>query len=448
MNIGMESEKIEFKKTTGEKKAAMQAICAMLNKNFSGELYFGVDDNGNVLGQQVSDNTIKDISQMVNEAIEPKIITTIEILSIDEKNIIKVSFSGHNRPYSCYGDYLIRTGSENRKMTTDELRKMIKNDDYSSKWEEEETFYTIEDIDYDSIYDYYNSAKSCNRLNLAEFDISKILTMLTLLKNNHLKNAAYALFGKKPNIGLKLATFATDSKTTFLNLKLLNGNIYNLVNEAVLYINKNLNYRVEIGKIQRIEIPEIPLSAIREIVVNAFAHALYEKTAEIEINVHPNKICISNPGSFPDDLTPIDFIDRNISSYKRNPLILDVLFRSKDVEKSGTGFQRVNELCKENKVKWLYEKSAYGFTFIFIRNTNTVCISSSKTSLSTIDKLVYNTILNDLNITKASISCKIGKSEKTIQRSLTKLIQMGYLNKIGNNRNYTWEILKNMDDQS
>lgn len=54
-------------------------------------------------------------------------------------------------------------------------------------------------------------------------------------------------------------------------------------------------------------------------------------------------------------------------SIKRNKLILDVLFRSKDVEKVGTGFQRVNELCNKNGLTWNYRKEAYGFFFEFIR---------------------------------------------------------------------------------
>ena len=69
----------------------------------------------------------------------------------------------------------------------------------------------------------------------------------------------------------------------------------------------------------------------------------------------PGKITIFNPGSFPFDLSPYDYIEKDIPSMKRNPLILDTLFRCKDVEKAGTGFKRMSELCKENNVRWTYE---------------------------------------------------------------------------------------------
>ena len=50
--------------------------------------------------------------------------------------------------------------------------------------------------------------------------------------------------------------------------------------------------------------------------INAFAHAFYENHPEIEINIHPGLISIFNPGTFPVELTPNDFINRIISSLK------------------------------------------------------------------------------------------------------------------------------------
>ena len=49
MNLGKESENLEFKKTTGETKEAMISIASILNKHGVGTLYFGVKPNGEVL---------------------------------------------------------------------------------------------------------------------------------------------------------------------------------------------------------------------------------------------------------------------------------------------------------------------------------------------------------------------------------------------------------------
>lgn len=439
MIIGEETEVIEFKKTTGEKKEAMESICAILNKHCRGTLYFGVNDNGYVEGQQVSDSTKKDVSRWIYESIYPKITPTIEAQNIDGRKIIKVSFSGHNRPYSVNGDYLIRTGTENRKMSTDELRKLIKRADYASKWEEEISAKTIDDIDDNALTDFYNSAIHYGRLELPVYDKRKLLSVLDLCDGEHLKNAGMALFGKDAKIGLKLATYATDDKVTFTDLKLIHGNIYNLVNSALKYVLENIKWRVAIGSRKREEIPEIPERALREIIVNSFAHADYESVPEIEIGIHPGLIEIYNPGTFPDELTPFDFINKNMPSIKRNKLILDVLFRSKDVEKAGTGFQRVNSLCNENGVSWNYRKEAYGFFFEFIR-TNVHINVHINTALTIQEETVLNIIQNNYKISKKEIGFRIDKSEKTVQRIISSLIDKGLIEREGSNRTGYWKV--------
>jgi len=42
MKFGMETELVEYKKTTGELKEGIVSLASMLNKNGKGILYFGV----------------------------------------------------------------------------------------------------------------------------------------------------------------------------------------------------------------------------------------------------------------------------------------------------------------------------------------------------------------------------------------------------------------------
>lgn len=84
MNLGSESETVEFKKSTGEHKEALQAISAMLNKHGRGELYFGVKDNGDVIGQDVSDATLRQVTSWVSDKIEPAVFPTVECLDADD----------------------------------------------------------------------------------------------------------------------------------------------------------------------------------------------------------------------------------------------------------------------------------------------------------------------------------------------------------------------------
>lgn len=58
---------------------------------------------------------------------------------------------------------------------------------------------------------------------------------------------------------------------------------------------------------QRKEVPEIPLVALREVIINSFAHARYDGNIQQEIDIYSNRIAIINPGSFANDFMPNDF---------------------------------------------------------------------------------------------------------------------------------------------
>ena len=137
MNIGKENEEIEFKKSTSETKEGIQSICAILNKSMKGCIYFGVKDNGEIIGQQIGKDTLNKLSRDISINIEPSFMYSInERKSVDGKNFIEVSFSGNQTPYSAYGRYYIRFHDEDRQMDNQMLRKFYSenNNDYSA-WE-------------------------------------------------------------------------------------------------------------------------------------------------------------------------------------------------------------------------------------------------------------------------------------------------------------------------
>jgi ATP-dependent DNA helicase RecG len=94
-----ENEYTEFKKTTGELKEGVISICSILNKNGDGELYFGFKNDGTLVGQQISEKTLRDISQAISSHLEPKIFPVITHETKNDKDFVKVIFSGTDAPY-------------------------------------------------------------------------------------------------------------------------------------------------------------------------------------------------------------------------------------------------------------------------------------------------------------------------------------------------------------
>lgn len=75
-----ESETLEFKRTTGERREAARTLCAMLNHR-GGRVLFGVDADGRVTGQQVSDHTIEEIAREIKE-LDPPVFPTIDRVEV------------------------------------------------------------------------------------------------------------------------------------------------------------------------------------------------------------------------------------------------------------------------------------------------------------------------------------------------------------------------------
>ena len=124
MNLGRETELVEFKKSTGEHREAMESIASMLNKHGRGTLYFGVLNNGDVVGQTVADKTLRDIAQEIAVKVRPIIHPEITRLEDGEgRAYIRVEFEGDDAPYACDGRYRIRTADSDDLMSPEEVRR-------------------------------------------------------------------------------------------------------------------------------------------------------------------------------------------------------------------------------------------------------------------------------------------------------------------------------------
>ena len=134
---------------------------------------------------------------------------------------------------------------------------------------------------------------------------------------------------------MKAALFATDEKLTFLDMQMYEDNILNLLKTAETYILKNINWRSEIVGIDREEVPEIPVAAIREILANSYAHAVYNSNTYHEICIYPNRVTIYSPGSFASTYSPEDYINKDLQSSIRNAVISKVLYLNKSIEQFG-----------------------------------------------------------------------------------------------------------------
>lgn len=448
MNLGKETEILEFKKTTGELRDAMDDICGILNKHGEGKLYFGVKPNGEVIGQMVSNSSLDDVAKYIKNAIKPTIYPQINEVLLDGKTCIEVVFFGTERPYSSYGRYFKRVSDRSEEMTPSELKRMMTSTDYTSTWENNLTKFGIDAVDKEALHNYYLKAISCGRLEpLLDYDESELLIGLGLLQDGKLTNAGYYLFSNKKPVVLKMATYVTDQRIHFSDIRRIEDNIYNLINSANAYVKDKMNWRVELkGAVEREEIPEVPVEALREIIVNSFAHADYRETTENEIDITPTMIEIYNPGVFPVNLKPEMFVNEKRKSMPRNKVILNTLYKCKEVEVFGSGFKRVYNLCGKLNINVDYKLYDDGFSFVFYRKNVTLNVTKEVTinetlKLSNTDLKVLNKLKENPIFTREELAKELGLTTRTIQRSINKLISNGKIIRIGSRKSGYWEVI-------
>ena len=453
MNLGIESETLEFKKSTGEIEKAVNNIASMLNKHGHGTLFFGVSPDGTVTGQQITASSLDDVARKIKEAIRPMIYPEIRQENLEGKTVIRVDFSGAEKPYSSYGRYYKRVFDRTEEMTPDELKRMMASTDRSSYWENNLTEYGLEALDHTALKHYYQKATSCGRLDpLPAYNETELLTGLGLYEDGKLTNAGYYLFSAKRPVVLKLAVYVTDERISFSDIQRLEDNIFNLIGKGYSYVKEHINWKVQSGSgTSRIEVPEIPVEALREIIVNSFAHADYRGVSENEIDITPTQVEIYNPGEFPQDLTPVMFAENRIKSMPRNKVILNTLYKSKDVEMFGSGFKKVYAVCRQSGTRTDFHTGYDGFSFFFFRDnvtenvtdhvTENVTDHVAQTKTAT-RQIVLELLKENPTRSREEMAGMIGKSIRTVQRALDKLTAEGKIKRIGTARAGYWEVIQ------
>ena len=99
---------------------------------------------------------------------------------------------------------------------------------------------------------------------------------------------------------VKCGVFKGDTRAVFVDRREFTGPIYEQIEEAHKYILSKINMGCVFEGIQRRDLYELPPDALRELVVNAFAHRNYfEHDAPIFVAVYDTRVEITSPATTP-----------------------------------------------------------------------------------------------------------------------------------------------------
>ena len=434
-----ESETIELKRTTGELEEALKSISAILNKHGKGELFFGLRENGEVIGQMISEKTLRDISKAISDKIEPKIYPKISEKNIDGKNCILVEFEGNNSPYFANGRAYMRVSDEDKQLSAKKLEEMYR--------EKREIYWdsqickkaTINDLNKNSINYFLKLVKTSKRIDIKNENIQLFLKKLNLINDNEITNAAVLLFCKNParffsNTSVRCGRFKGFLKEEIIDMKDFDSGLFENLDNIMKFLKEHLFLRARIEGVIRKENWEIPLEALREAIINALIHRDYFEESYGYIKVYDSEIIIANPGGLLKGMT-IKELFKEHESILRNPLLARCFYYSGLIDAWGRGILNIIRILKSEKLKKpIIEADNHHFKFIFKRSEPVNEPVNEPVSPLKRKQIIIKYIKNNKKAKRNDIVKNLGIPLGTLKRDLSILIKEKKINKIGSDK--------------
>lgn len=426
MNLGFESELIEFKRSTAQMPRALESLAAMLNKSGKGKVYFGVSDNGEVVGQLIGNKTMKDLSDAIVNRIKPTVVPTITFENLDGKNIIVVDVEGTNKPYSADGNYLIRSGCENKNLEPEQLKELLFTNSI-------ELITNIEAFNQELTF---NQLKQLYIARGLTFDNSTFEKNTGLLCRNGKFNELADILSDNNNCSIKVVRFAGNDKS---ELVIRNEYGYKCMimamNQALDYVNSLNETRVELdGKIARKEVRLFDEKCLREAWVNACLHCKWAKMVPPAIYIFNDRIEVISTGGLPVDYSVEDFYIG--ISHPINKQLQKIMGQLGIVEQTGHG---VPEIVKK------YGREAFSITENHIVVTlkfpfELANKQSNYDDLTLSQKKVLMALSNQPTITTTELSKVTGLSVSRINSLIKELKSLNRISRVGSNKSGYWKV--------
>ena len=372
-----ENSEVEFKTNIIAPDILGRVVCGMLN-NAGGCVVCGVSDTGQIRGVNINEKGIAKLERTLRNELFPKNLVSFEIQSLEGKALLVVEVpAGHDVPYAYRNVVYIREHDRTVRMGIEAIHDMLRKKQVEpERWERRFSFADPElDLDNNEIDSIVMEVGQTKRVLFKNpEDIQQVLTELSVLKYGRLTNAGDVLFTKNPEnripqVRVRAACYnSTKADDSFRNMKSFSGPLLAVLEKTYEFIVGNTPTRIKFLKsgLKRVEQPVYPAKAVREALVNAFAHRDYANASGgVIVDISPSRLEIWNSGGFPDGIT-IETLSQGHISVLRNPDIAHVIYLRGMMEKLGRGCILIREECHNIglcKPEWKADATGVTLTF-------------------------------------------------------------------------------------
>jgi ATP-dependent DNA helicase RecG len=374
-----EGPALEFKRSTGELKEGMQTLCAFLNGS-GGTVLFGVRPDGTIEGQEVSDQTLRDVAQAADRLEPPAHVSIHRVKVKAGREVVVVAVEGGRdmRPFAYEGHAYERVSSTTRRMPQAKYERLLVERGHAKRrWENlPADGLSLKDLDRKEILRTRELAIQQNRISPdTSRDIGEILDRLGLRAAGVLTQAAQVLYGTQfmpdyPQCLLKMGRFrGTKITGEIVDNRQEHMHAFAMVREGMAFLERTmpLGARFPRGTVFREDRFPIPLEAMREILLNAVMHRDYSHySGYVAIAIFDDRIEVQSYGRLPSGVTLEQLSGPHLSK-PTNPLIAEAFHRTGAVEVWGRGTNRVIEMCQKHGAAPPVFEEKQGFLVVTFR---------------------------------------------------------------------------------
>ena len=364
-----ENSGVEFKEDQERPERIAKEIVALANFN-GGKLVLGVDDDGNIIGIQRKDLEHWIMDVVFGRKVHPMILPFYEEVQVDDHRRVAVITitQGITKPYVVRHNnreqIYIRVGSTSQHATREQQARLFALGGMLHAELLPVSGSGFSDLSRDRLEDYLIGIVGDSETPSSDEAWGERLCGLGFLTEREdgppvCTIAGLVLFGRKPRrllrqAGARWMAFDGDDKTyQALDDSVADGPLVALFRGRAgagrQMLEEGLIERLESAmrpflseEAKTINAPmrrerrwQYPTDAVREAVVNAFAHRDWTRNEEVEVVRYANRLAVTSPGALQNTMT----VEKMIAGQRspRNPLIVEVLRDYAYVDARGMG---------------------------------------------------------------------------------------------------------------
>ena len=324
-----EGRAVEFKERVTP--GFLKTVSAFANFG-AGDIYFGIADDGSLVGVESPDQVCLDVENAINDALDPRPRFMLEVVQMEKRPVVRLQvFEGADKPYLCRGRAYRRSHTATVVVDRDELNRLVLEGRNLS-------FEEAPSVDQNLTFGLLGELLK-ERLAVDSIDSDLLKTLNLYSEESGYNNAAAVLSDVNSFPGIDIVKFGASDDEIADRIRLEGISALRQFCEALEVFRRYYQVEQIEGALRQTR-ELVPEEAFREAVANALVHRLWDSGSFVRVMMRDDGIEVTSPGGLPPQLSEEEYLEGRISNL-RNPIIGNVFFRLGFIEMFATGVRRI-----------------------------------------------------------------------------------------------------------